>query len=437
MAEEQKKRHTYEINMVLERICQQNNNIVPSRIELFTEIFYPIAVLEIEMEETTFEDFDIVPLSVLKMIRAGVRTEQEIAKMMGLGKSYVQKVIDLLMGYEYIDANGLTELGAEALKIEKKVARSSVKQRFQADAVTGDLLKLGEQSSDADLQGRENTFKVTPHLPHIEGISVEAINRQLAEDDLTRYKRYQGGILNANVDTVSDVACIGLEYVKAYLMKLQGISSPFIFFYQYDSAQKEFNERFRWRPMRIPCEKAYTEFGFSREIERYSDDSLIIINELYRLICKSNVVMDEKKLKKLLERTQPFDYSTMDISMGKVRDGVPGQIGIYLNANSFLKWTAFVLLFLEKYDSIYGFLYTSSWLNGSSIRFESQSPDIKKASKLYKKLLRHEDRKRLNTYIRDRLFRSSEEKKAIDFKVFINLLEQYAAEDKEQEQAGE
>ena len=51
------------MNQVLRRILDQNPHIVPGRIELFTEVYYPIAVLEIEMKETTFENFDLIPLS--------------------------------------------------------------------------------------------------------------------------------------------------------------------------------------------------------------------------------------------------------------------------------------------------------------------------------------------------------------------------------------
>lgn len=430
MAEDQKK-HNYEINMVLDRILQQNPQIVPSRIELFSEVYYPIAILEIEMSETTFEDFDLLPLSVLKFIRAGLRTAKEIAELMGLSSNYVQKVMDLLMGYGYIDPNGLTDMGKESLRIEKKVAHSTVRQRFQADAITGDLLKIGEQPFEADLQGREKTFAVIPHMPHIEGISIESINDQLLKSDLTRYKHYQGDILNANVDSIKDVVCIGLEYIRAYLVKMQGIDSPFIISYRYDSSKKEFNERFRWQPMRMPCERAYAEYGFSKEIECYTPEALRTINSLYRLVCKNIVEINEKRLQKLLGHIQPFDYTTMDISLGRITDGVPEQISIYVNAGSFRKWNAFVLTFLEQYDPVSGYLYTNSWLNGLFIRFESQSPDIKKASKAYKKLLRHENRKQLNTYIRGMLF-SDPDDTAIDFKEFIEVLEKYELENKEE-----
>ena len=129
MPESAQKKRNYEINNVLERILDQNPQIVISRIELFTEVYYPIAILEIEMNETTFEDFDLIPLSILRFVDAGVTTAGEIAGLMGLSPGYVQKLLDLLMGYGYLGGNGLTPLGAKSLEMEKKISRNKVRQK--------------------------------------------------------------------------------------------------------------------------------------------------------------------------------------------------------------------------------------------------------------------------------------------------------------------
>ena len=136
------------MNQVLRRILDQNPHIVPGRIELFTEVYYPIAVLEIEMRETTFENFDLIPLSVMKFVDAGVRDPEGIAGLMGLSPGYVQKVLDLLMGYGYLCEDGLTKLGQYSLQMEQKISQNTVKQKFQADALTGDLLRSGQQLMD-------------------------------------------------------------------------------------------------------------------------------------------------------------------------------------------------------------------------------------------------------------------------------------------------
>lgn len=401
---ETQKKTGYDVNRVLERFLCQNPQIVPDRVELFAEVYYPIAVLEIEMTETTFEDFEFIHLTILNLIKFGMSEAKEIADMMGLSVGYVKKVIDLLMGYGYIENKGITLLGRKALAIEKKIVHATVCQRFQADAVTGDLLKNGIQPSETDLLEKEETFDVIPHIFHIEGISVDSINSQLQDEDLMKYKQYQGEILHANVEEIIGVKCVGLEYVKAYMMKLQEIDSPFILSFQSDLSKGNFRERYSWKPMRVPCEKAYKEYGFSRDIECYSESSLKVINELYELVCKNLVKIDEEQLKVLLRRIYPFDYSTMDISVKNISTGVPKQILICLNSDSFTKWNSFVLSFLGGYDPISGYLYTNSRLNGLFIRFESQNVEIQEVSKLYRHLLKQYKKNEVNSYIRTNLF---------------------------------
>ena len=130
----------------------------------------------------------------------------------------------------------------------------------------------------------------------------------------------------------------------------------------------------------------------------------------------------------MLGHIQPFDYSTMDISTGRITSGIPEQISVYVNSNSFLKWNNFVLTFLEQYDNIIGYLFTNSWLNGLFVRFETQSTEIRKASKAYKKALRHFDRKQLNTYIRKNLFDKGAEDMPINFLEIIRVLDNYEKE---------
>lgn len=426
MAElQQEKKNNFEVNNAFDRIMEQNPQIIPARVELFTEVYYPIAILEMEISETTFEDFDIVPLTVLRFINLGLRSADEISDMLGLSVSYVQKILDLLMGYSYINSEGITDLGRESLQKQQKITHAIVKQRFQTDAITGELLRIGEQSPEADLQGRKSNNIMIPHIQHIDGIAIDNINDQLLDRDITGYLQYKGDILNSNADEIKEVKCVELQYIKAYLIKMQGIDSPFIFTYRYDSNQTTLKKRFRWLPMKMPCEKAYDEYGFSREIDCYSNRALETINELYRLVCRRIIEIDEEKLKSLLKHIHPFDYSTMDISMGRVVDGIPEQIYIYVNSDSFTKWNPFVLRFLEGFDDVIGYLYTDSWLNGLFIRFESQNQTIRRASKAYKKMIRHENKNKLKSFLKEELFTEETDGKAIDFNHFFETLDQY------------
>lgn len=425
---EQKKRN-YEINQVLKRILDQNPQIVPARIELFTEVYYPIAILEIEMKETTFENFDLIPLSMMKFVDAGIRDAAGIAALMGLGPGYVQKVLDLLMGYGYLEAQGLTDLGRQSLEMERKISQNTVKQKFQADALTGDLLRVGQQLMDIDLISKERTASGIAHMPHIEGISMDDLNRQFREGNLMDYKKYKGDILNANVEEISSVRCVDLQYVKAYLVKMQSIPVPFIITNQYDASKESFQERFTWQPVRVPDVRAYTEYGFDRSIGCYSPESIQAIRELYQLVCRRIVGIDKEKVREVLEKIYPFDFQTMDITTGRLMDGVPEQISVYVNDTSFTVWNPFVFQFLLKYDMDGGYLFTHSRLMGLFVRFESQNPWIRKASRALRKAVRHHGRERPMSYLREHLMK--EQGGTCDFREFLEVLARFQGTEEE------
>lgn len=424
MPEPEQKKRNYEINQVLKRILDQNPRIVPGRIELFTEVYYPIAILEIEMKETTFENFDLIPLSVLRFVDGGVRDADGIAGIMGLSPGYVQKILDLLMGYGYLSEDGLTALGRRSLDLEQKISRNTVKQRFQADALTGELLRSGQQLLDIDLLGKDRTSGGIAHMPHIEGIFAEDLSRQFREGNLMDYKRYQGEILNANVEEITDIRCVELQYVKAYLVKLQSVPVPLIITNQYDASRKEFKERFAWQPVRVPHESAYTEYGFDRSIELYRPEAVRAVRELYRLVCEQIVDVNREKVEEVLRKIYPFDLSTMDISTGRLLDGVPEQILVYVNDTSFTVWNPFVFQFLLQYDMDSGYLFTHSRLMGLFVRFESQNPRIRKASRALKKAVRHHGRERPMSYLREHLMKNGKEG-ACNFEQFLDVLARF------------
>lgn len=417
-----------DINKVLEQIIAQNPQIILSRIELFTQVYYPIATLEMELEETTFENFDVIPLTILRFIDAGLYDAVIVAKMMGLSKNYVRKMFDLLRGYGYLDESGLTEIGHMSLEAEQKIAQNTVRQKFQADAVTGDLLRLEQQVEEGNLELKDKTVYGIAHLPHIEGIEVEDLNNMLKSADLTTYKRYKGDILNSNVVAISDVKCVGMDYVKAYLLKMQGIKTPFIITNQYDSTKENFAERFSWKPIRVPSRNAYTDYGFDEGIPCYTEEALLVINDLYKLVCKRIVDVTDEDVRKTLSEIYPFNYDKMDISIGRIQNGVPEQISVYVNAASFTEWNMFILKFLEGFDMVSGYVYTHGRLNGLFLRFESANNLIKMSAKEFQRLLKISDRKQLMEFLRKQVLQRKRDEEVFDFNELIKLLKSFSDE---------
>jgi hypothetical protein len=232
-------------------ICARYPAIKPCDIELFAPVYYPIAMVELRLAEQTFEDFEIVQLTVLRMIALGLRDASIIGKTLGLSTSYVQKVIRLLQGYGHLDRNGLTQLGAESLKQQQKIVINETVQTFQMDALNGTLLKVEQVVAENSLSELADTHFLMGHLSHLEGISEQTLRDQLMGQGGNAFIHRDKGILHANVTGIRDARCAGLQYARAYMLKLAGQSLPIVLTKRYNKAQKELSKRFTWQPFSV------------------------------------------------------------------------------------------------------------------------------------------------------------------------------------------
>lgn len=414
----------YRIDYVLNQILNRYRLIDVNKIELFSEVYYPIAILEGELNETAYEDFELAQMAVLKFVREGMTDAEEIAKIMGLGIHYVQDILKQLTDYNFISEKGITEDGLVSLKSGKKILHNTVKQRFQADAITGELLKVSDQLFEVDFENKDHTVMHIPHLLHREGLSQEDINEQLSKNDLSEYKRYKDEIFNANLDEIRNISCVDLQYIRAYMLKLQNVENPIIFSYRYDSSTEKFSERLSWLPMRVPYAEVYGLLGFSKKIGMYRYEDLKNINLAYELICDSFRKTSREEIEEKLATLQPFNFKTTDISLGKIPIGVPEQIHITVQSDSFRKWNVFLLKFLEKYNPDTGFVYADTIFNGLILRFNTRDDDVLEASGKYRELLAKVDGEMLNNYIRKNLFNENAVE-TVRFKDFTALLDRY------------
>ena len=87
----------------LRDICEKYPQINIAELETFAPVFYPIARIEADMKEKSFEDFEAVQEAVLRFILLGFKQEEEIAELMGLNKAYILKMMKLLLSYGHID----------------------------------------------------------------------------------------------------------------------------------------------------------------------------------------------------------------------------------------------------------------------------------------------------------------------------------------------
>lgn len=198
---------------------------------LCATVYYPIALLEMEMQEYSFEDFDAIELTLLRFCAAGINRPEELCRWMGLTSlRYVTKRLGLLTAEGLMQNGQLTELGEESLQDGRKIQFYDTKQIFQADGIFGLLLPKEYQKRTEALKDRKET-RSYPHLMRSDSIAEETILDAIkGYDKIQNYKRYRKSILNVNVDKVLSIEFSELKYLPVLLTQFESESCPIVFF---------------------------------------------------------------------------------------------------------------------------------------------------------------------------------------------------------------
>lgn len=223
-------RNDYFLSNALRDIMAQNPEIKPEDICFAASVYYPIADIDLRFEERTFEDFDSIEHDMLQFV-AELGTDVDLlARTTGLSPSYVHKFLRVLEGYGHIDETGrVTETGRESLAEGKKIVCKYVAQKVQMDALSLRLLKVEELIREEDLYDRAHTEYKVGIIPCMDGVSRQNVADQLESADLMQLVAQDKGILNANVESIQSIACVGLRFVKCVMLALKKGASASVF----------------------------------------------------------------------------------------------------------------------------------------------------------------------------------------------------------------
>lgn len=301
-----------------------NLSLKNTKIAYYRSIFYPIAKLQLEMEELNFEEFDYVNLCVLKLFSSGLTSASSISDFTGLPFNFIQNVLYDLEGAGQISQiqNVLTEMGKESLKLGKKTTKFKTWQTLQADAVTGNLLKIDFSRSETKLYSKHETKNYLAHVMYMDYIDLDYVQRQLVGESRIRdYKRYKADILNANVDQIVSARCNEVKYMNAFLVSLDGIKEPFPIILTFTRKEDRSFERI-WRPLFLPESVARAFPDFAGNVPRISDTVLNDFRQFCNIVTESinqeaqKLSLDEKK--KLVAEHFQLDIDYFKIQQGSV-----------------------------------------------------------------------------------------------------------------------
>lgn len=370
--EKKKQKHDAknEAMIALDDIHEKYGKLPSTDIEKFAPVYYPIAIVEMNLDEVSFEDFESVQFAVLSLAELGITDYQVIARTLGLSPHYVFKLMRLLNGYGHMDENGITELGKESIHTGKKIVKARVWQKFQVDALNGTLLKVEQAVTEDMLNDRSETRLAVGHLDYLDSMPVEEISSQLTKNNCNSYIRQKAGILNTNVTSINDVRCSEIRYAKCYMMKLRGCDEPVVFAKRYDSSKEDVKDRFSWEPFSVKSHGIRTKYGFEEDIPYSSKAAEGYIAQLYDMMLqRAEKVKLLEEIKYTMDLVYPFCEEGVKIAR---TDGVVVPT-VDVDERAFVKYRSWILNYLIGMYKDGEYLITHERLFGNIISLRTES----------------------------------------------------------------
>ncbi len=230
-------------------ICRAYPMIDPKEVEAFATVYYPLAIIEAELSERRFEEFETVPHTVLKLVALSHVSPASIARLLGLGENYVEKVIRLLMSDGQVGPDGITELGRESLIAGKKITEVASRQRFQLDALNLRVVRLDQTVEERNTLEKTYLKHIHTILDHCAEVDEDSIRSTIENNAYEALMAQKKQILHTNVTAVTDVSCVEVRYAKAQLLKLKN-RAPIIFCKRFDFTKRS-AAQYPWLPFAV------------------------------------------------------------------------------------------------------------------------------------------------------------------------------------------
>lgn len=383
----------------LDDIHEKYKKLPSTDIEKFAPVYYPIAIVEMNLDEVSCEDFESVQYTILKMFSLGVTDYVVLAETLGLSPNYVFKIIRLLNGYGHLDGNGITELGRDSISQGQKIVKSQVWQKFQLDALNGTLLKVDQTVIENMLNDREQTNITIGHLDYLDGMPVQAISTQLAKNNLSKYVHQKSGIINTNVTKINDIRCTEVKYARCYLMKVRNCDEPIVFAKRYNSSKEDVKERFSWQPFSVKNAVILEKYGFETDIPFSSDVARRYIGQLYSMLIergkKVNLV---EEIQYAMRKVYRFEETGVEIA----RTGGVVVPTVNIDEQAFRIYRSWIINFLIGIQNDGEYLITNEKLYGHVISLRTESLKLLDLAELISKKIDKYGKSNVLKRIRDK-----------------------------------
>ena len=202
----------------------QSSNL--GELDFFSAIYYPIALIEVDLTEFSTEEFEIIEKVILSIYKAGIKSPNDISSMLGVTSKYVDKILSLLEGYGHIENGNVTQLGIRSLEEGIKYTKYKTRQKVQVDILTQNLLTK-EMNQRGEYVLEENDLKPYYYKILTEGI-VNYSTLTSMNKDLKKFKHTKSSVFSINVESIDEIGERELKYTYAFLVSFKNLKCPII-----------------------------------------------------------------------------------------------------------------------------------------------------------------------------------------------------------------
>ena len=306
------------------------------RLDTFVPLYYPIAILDLDIEETSSEEFEIIEHSILELVSAEVNEPTDISKVLGLPINYVNRILAILEGYGHIENRKLTELGKMSLQEELKYTKHTNRQKIQIDSLSGVILTKEVYQPITSMFVPGETIARFKHIIPNGLIYYSQLDNLLG--DFSRFKSMKKEILHTNAERIDRIVSKEIRFAIGYLVKLSHISDPFVIIKARKVGQnKEIydkNNYYYWKPIAI-TETIQSQVKELKGIEIADSHTFDILRNMFHEITNS-IISEMKDVNRVIQIIA--DDFKVDVNMLEITiDGATISINSKLPLPSFVK----------------------------------------------------------------------------------------------------
>lgn len=262
-------------NAILREVMKSFPKMSVKDVSYFAPVYYPIAILDVGVEEESFTDFRGFEITVLKLIENGITEISSISSLLGLTENYVEKILSMMVGLMYLDSNGITQLGREAIQENRKKSYHHVTHAVQVNAISSEVVSLQDLLRESDLDDKIDTPSRIHHLGSVDRIEREKTIQEIMRDYSENLSTED---LHINVRSIDSISFKELKYTKCYAIKFN--SDPLVILMNRKTAKGK-NRYNNFRPIGVESPDIKERYGLDEDVPICTPREASVYNLFY------------------------------------------------------------------------------------------------------------------------------------------------------------